>query len=194
MKIERSPDASQRRAEARTTSQRIVSAATHMILTRRPLTMSALAKEAEVSRPTLYAHYPSLDNVVEAAVDHALQSARGSLDAASPELPAEEAMRRLLRQRWEGLARHAELYRLASEVLPTGRLHELHEATHDSIAALIDRGRASGAFSTDLPTRWLVAVIYGLLHQAAEEVLAERVSRRRAGDLLWRTVESVLGV
>lgn len=194
MSIERAPKASQRRVDAQATYDRIVSTATRMILVRQPMTMSALAKEAAVSRPTLYDHFPSLDAVVEAAVDHALHGARGSLETASAEAPPDEALRGLLRQRWQSLAEHAELYRLASDVLPPGRLHALHEAAHDGIALLIDRGKADGSFGTDLPTRWLVAVVYGLLHQAAEEVLADRISRDRAGELLARTVESVLGV
>jgi TetR/AcrR family transcriptional regulator, mexCD-oprJ operon repressor len=193
MSVSRVPDASERRVDAQATYERIVGAATRMILSREPLTMTALAKVAGISRPTLYDHFPSLDAVVEAAVDRALHGARGSFSTASPELSPEEAMRELLRQRWQSLAEHADLYRLASDVLPPGRLHALHGTTQDGIAELVDRGRSSGAFSTDLPTPWLVAVIYGLLHQAAEEVLAGRVDREHAGELLARTVLTTLG-
>ncbi len=182
-----------RRADAQATYERIVSAATRMILARQPLTMSALARAAGVSRPTLYDHLPSLDAVVEAAVDRALHGVLSSFSTAPEDLSPEEAMRELLRQRWQNLAEHADLYRLASDVLPPGRLQALHEVTHDGIAELVDRGKASGAFSSDLPTPWLVAVIHGLLHQAAEEVIAGRVDRERAGDLLARTVLAALG-
>lgn len=43
-----------------------------------------------------------------------------------------------------------------------------------------------------MPTDWLVATIYGLMHQAAQEVNARRLPSRSAGDVVAETVLSAL--
>ncbi len=183
-----------RRSDARRTHARILRAATELILSRQQLSMSGLARAAGVSRPTLYDHFASVEDVVEAAVERAV-----ALGLQAPELDHDdganppERMAQLLRTRWQSLADHTELYRLASEVLPPGRMQAVHQNTVGNVTELIDIGKRTGDFRDDLPTEWLVAVVYGLLHQAAEEVLAGRLRQDRAGELLSRTVLSTLG-
>lgn len=164
-----------------------------MVLQRRALTMSALAREAGVSRPTLYQHFPSTEDVLEAAVIRAVDLGQEDLAAAGEAAgSATEALVRLLEQRWSSLAAHDELHRVAADALPPGRMLSLHHQAQESLAVLIEAGRDAGELRADLPTSWLVAVVYGLLHQAAQEVLAGRLARDEAGDVLARTVLSAL--
>lgn len=182
-----------RRADARRTHGRIVQAATDLIAARQALTMTALAREAEVSRPTLYSHFGRVEDVIESAVERALllvEETGG--DVTSSDAPAPERLHRLLRTRWQRLAEHAEAYRLATTELPPGRMEELHERTVGPLTELIDQGKQVGDFRTDLPTGWLVAVVHGVLHQAAEEVLDGRLYEEDAAELVTRTVLSVL--
>lgn len=182
-----------RRSDARRTHARIVRAASQMVLGRRQITMSALAREAGVSRPTLYDHFTSTQDVLEAAVARAVALGQQVVDDVDAETASPtEALARLLQNRWRALADHDELHRLATETLPPGRMHALHRAAEESLTALVERGREAGDFRTDLPTSWLVTVVYGLLHQAAQEVLAGRLTKDEAGDLLSRTVLSTL--
>lgn len=183
-----------RRADARRTREQIVTAAAELIAGRRTLSMSGLARAASVSRPTLYAHFARVEDVIEAAVGRTLHGVEESTrEVEASDLPAPERLERLLRTRWQSLAEHAEAYRLATVELTPGRMEELHAGTHGPLALLVEEGKEAGAFRTDLPTGWLVAVIHGVLHQAAEEALAGRITEDEAADLLSRTALATLG-
>ncbi len=56
------------------------------------------------------------------------------------------------------------------------------------ILALIKRGRRAGAFRKDLPTTWLLATYYALMHAAADEVNGGRLGNREALTALKRTI------
>jgi TetR/AcrR family transcriptional regulator, mexCD-oprJ operon repressor len=51
------------------------------------------------------------------------------------------------------------------------------------VERLIARGQDEGAFRTDVLRDWLVTVTYSLLHAAAEEVNAQRLSSSEAAVL-----------
>ncbi len=182
-----------RRADAERNIDAIVEAALRIVLAGGSLNMTALAREAGVSRVTLYAHFPGQEGVLEAAVERALARAKDAL--AGLELdrdPAPDALARLLRSQWKTLAGYRNLYMLAATDVSPDRLRALHSPVFGRVKKLIVRGQAEGHFRTDLPRDWLVAVIYGLMHQAAEEVSARRLSEARAGGVVAKTVLSAL--
>ncbi|NPC96846.1 TetR/AcrR family transcriptional regulator [Nocardioides sp. zg-DK7169] len=189
------PSPAPRRADARRTHERIVGTASTMVLEGRPLSMSSLAREAGVSRPTLYQHFPSTEDVLEAAVRRAVDLGQDAVEGVGEATVSPTgALARLLEYRWSSLAAYDELYRVAAEVLPPARMLRLHHRAQESLGTLIDEGRAVGEFRADLPTSWWVTVVYGLLHQAAHEVLAGRLTKEDAGSFLSATILSTLAV
>ena len=50
------------------------------------------------------------------------------------------------------------------------------------------RGRAEGAFRTDLPIAWMVNVLHAVMHSATEEIRAGRLTTDRAADHINATV------
>jgi AcrR family transcriptional regulator len=155
--------------------------------------MSDIAREAGVSRVTLYAHFPSREALLDAVLELAVTEANAALDADDrSDLPAREALVRLLHSSWRILDRHGSLRSAVAQGLPETRVREQHERVLDRVRALIVRGQREGAFRTDLPRDWLVTVMYSLLHATADEVLAGRLDPGEAPDVLEATVLSAL--
>jgi Zn-dependent protease with chaperone function len=65
-------------------------------------------------------------------------------------------------------------------------------ATSAPLLGLLTRGQAQGAFRDDLPVQWLVTVFYSLIHAAAAEVQARRLSAKAAPDILADTLLAAL--
>jgi hypothetical protein len=76
--------------------------------------------------------------------------------------------------------------------LGAARMRKLHGAAFTEVERLLDRGQRTGEFRTDAPLRWLVATCYALLHAAAEEVNAGRLSGKAAGPLVATTLTAAL--
>jgi TetR/AcrR family transcriptional repressor of mexCD-oprJ operon len=143
-----------------------------------------IARAAGVSRPTLYAHFPTREELVEAAVRRGLAQAERDITAANvDDGHAREALRRLVFAAWRTLARNLTIARVALDLLPPERLREAHQAALEPIRRLIIRGQRAGEFRDDQPVEWMVTVLYALLHAAAEDVLNGRLEERSAAVL-----------
>ncbi len=147
--------------------------------------MAAIARAAGVSRVTLYAHFPTREDLVEAAMQRALAEAQRDIAAAGIEHgPASQALQRLITAGWATLARHLAIARLALDLLPPERLRQAHQAALDPFRRLITRGQQAGEFRDDQPAEWMVTVLYALLHAAAGEVASGRLDPRSAAELI----------
>jgi AcrR family transcriptional regulator len=177
-----------RRADARRSVAAILRSAVRLLSERPDATMTDIARAAGVGRVTLYAHFPTREAVIAAAVEHAVTEATEAIDAANlAEGPADEALSRLLRLSWPILDRHRGLH-AAAGALPPSQLRERHAALVGELDGLIARGQLEGAFRTDLSSGWLAAVAYSLTHTAAEEVSAGRLDPGEAAAVLERTL------
>lgn len=182
-----------RRADAERSIEAILTATPDCVQADGELNMAAVARAAGVSRVTLYAHFPSREAVLEAALHRALSLVSDVLrDAAVEEDPAPQALSRLLGSSWQLLARHRNLYTVASAVLPRAQLRSHHEPVLESIERLVARGQADGDFRTDLPRDWLVTTIYTLMHLAADELSAGRLAADQAGEVVTASILSLL--
>src|SRR5260370_7861478 len=87
--------------------------------------VSAVAAEAGVSRPTVYAHFPDLERLLEALVERTVRRTMVPLDSAEPGRGlAVDAPRRLLTASWAELGPHEDLPRPSAAALrahPTPR-------------------------------------------------------------------------
>jgi TetR/AcrR family transcriptional regulator, mexCD-oprJ operon repressor len=181
----------QRRADAMRSMDAIVDAVLGAVASGERLSMAAIARSAGVSRVTLYSHFPTLEAAVGAAVERALSEARAAtsdldVNGAPPVVLAD-----LVASHWKSLARFRALYARAAELLNPRELRALHDPLFGTVGDLIRRGQRSGDFRADLPADWLIASTYALMHQAADEVAAGRLSRRQVPAVL---IESVLAL
>lgn len=181
-----------RRADAERNIVRIVSAARERLSSDPNATIDDIAKAAGVGRMTLYGHFRTRADLVEAALMDALRTGEQTLSALDLTGDPGQAMIRLLGPSWELVAEFAALLAAAEDALPAGRVRELHDDPARRMADLICHGQQQGVFRADLPTDWLVDVVQYILHGAAEQVRAGRLAAQDAGDVVTKTVLSVL--
>jgi TetR/AcrR family transcriptional regulator, mexCD-oprJ operon repressor len=188
------PAADHRRATAERNIEAILDAAERILARGGQATIVAVAAEAGVSRVTVYAHFPTREQLLEAVVERAVQRTTEALDAVEPERgPALEALERVIEVGWRDLDRNNAVAQAAGEQLTPEALRRTHHAAHRRLRRLVDRGRRSGDFRTDVPAEWLVSVFHALIHAAGDDVRAGRIRAGAALDALRLTVHDVFG-
>jgi len=155
-------------------------------------TISAVAAQAGVSRVTVYAHFPTWDALLEAAVERAVGRTMKALESASPgDGPPAEALDRVLAGAWQHLARYGAMAQAVAELLTPDAVARTHQAAHQAIGTLLARGQADGSFRTDLPANWLVTACITLIHACADEVRAGQIDERDAARILRTSVRDL---
>jgi TetR/AcrR family transcriptional repressor of mexCD-oprJ operon len=102
------------------------------------VSMADVARAAGLGRVTVYAHFPSRADLVEALVQRAIAEAEQALDARLATLgdqPADQALADLIGCTWTVLQRHRRLRRHALADLGPERLHEHHDPVRGRIEA-----------------------------------------------------------
>jgi AcrR family transcriptional regulator len=181
-----------RRATAERNGAAILAATERLIAERKQLSMAAIASEAGVSRPTLYAHYPTISKIVEAAVERAVNESVDAILAADLEADSPpEALKRLVAASWGHLAGLDSLARAASEHVPPKYMHRAHAPLMAHFARLVARGQKDGSFRNDLPAEWLVRSYVALVHAADEYARGDHVDRDVALQQLTVSVQDL---
>jgi AcrR family transcriptional regulator len=188
------PAGPRRRADAERSIARIVSAARTALSGDPDASVDDIAKAAGVGRMTLYGHFRTRAELVEAALADAMRAGEEALSSVDLTGDAREALARLLESSWSLVAESVALSIAAQKALPAGRLRELHAAPARRVEELIARGQRQGVFRTDLPVSWLVNVLHYILKGAAEENRAGRVQAGEVGRLVIATARSILAV
>jgi AcrR family transcriptional regulator len=182
-----------RRATAERNVESLLDAAERLMRGHAALSMSAVAAEAGVSRVTLYGHFPKLPDLIEAVVARSAQHSLTELTAAMDDDGDPVAdLERLTDAAWDVLATRAEIARAAAEHLSPDAMRRSHETALRPIYELVARGRKTGAFRTDLPSEWLVTVLFTLVHAAFDDVRAGRLKQKAAHAALKTTLRQVL--
>ena len=181
-----------RRATAARNATAILDAAERLLTRDEAVTMVAVAAEAGLSRPTVYAHYKNVGELVEAAAERTVVASTAAFAAARPdEGPAGEALARLVAASWNQLAGAQGLARHAGQYVSEGARHRTHGALIAPVEALALRGRAEDAFRTDVPVDWLVTMYLALVHAADDHAAVHGTPRDEALVLLQRTVDDL---
>jgi TetR/AcrR family transcriptional regulator, mexCD-oprJ operon repressor len=170
----------------------ILDAAEELLRQEGHATISAVAAQAGVSRVTVYAHFPTWEALLEAAVERAVLRIMTALEAASPaDGPATEALERILASGWQHLARYQAMAQAVSELLSPEAVTRTHQAAHDTIASQLARGQADGSFRTDLPASWLVHASIALIHACNDGVRAGRIDPGDALRILTTSIRDL---
>jgi AcrR family transcriptional regulator len=181
-----------RRATAERNAAAILDAAERLLTRAEPVTMVAIAAEAHLSRPTVYAHFKGVPEIVEAAAERSVVASTAAFAAARPdEGDAGAALSRLLAASWRRLEGSEGLVRRAGEYVSEGARHRSHAALIAPVERLAERGRAEGAFRVDVPVDWLVTMYLGMVHAAADHAAVHGMPRDEALALLQRTVSEL---
>jgi AcrR family transcriptional regulator len=170
-------------------AEAILDAAEELLELEGHATISAVAAQAGVSRVTVYAHYPTWDALLEAAVERAVGRTMTALESARPaDGPPVQALERMLTAAWQHLARYGAMARAVAETLSPAAVARTHQAVHHTVGALLERGRADGSFRTDVPATWLVTACIALIHACSESVRAGQIDGQDAARILRTSV------
>jgi AcrR family transcriptional regulator len=167
----------------------ILDAAERVLARREPLSISAVAAEAGLSRVTVYAHFDDLQALLAATVERAVGHWAEAVARIEPDRgPADEALRRLVAMGWEEISRSAHIADAAAAGLSSEARMAGHADGVEVVRRLVDRGRAEGTFRTDVPAAWLVHAVFALIHATREAVAAGDVDSGAALHALLATV------
>lgn len=176
------------RADARRNVAAILQAAQDCLVHDPEATVAQIAKAAGVGRVTLYGHFPTRADLVDAAFQQATADAGAILGAVDMSGEPTAALTRFVTASWQVIHRFRALHTAAQRELPADRIRAHHDQHLDRLTGLVERGREAGAFRTDVPAHWLVTVAYTLMHAAADESSEGRLADADAEHAILATL------
>lgn len=176
------------RADARRNVAVILEAATQCLARDPDVSIADIAAHAGVGRITVYGHFKTRPELVDAVLTHVIKQADEILRGTDTSGPPAAALERLVRSSWQIVHQFRNILAAAQRELPADRIRGLHDRVLRRVTAVISNGQRSGDFRTDLPKKWLTNVAFALMHAAADEVNAGRLSQDRAAEYLTRTL------
>jgi TetR/AcrR family transcriptional regulator, mexCD-oprJ operon repressor len=183
------PTVDHRRATAERNVEAILDAAERLLERRVRPSIVAVARESGLSRVTVYAHFSTKEELLEAVVARSVRAATASIQAAEPERgPPLEALERVVSASWCEVARHEAIRQATAKELSPDAVRRTHESAAAVLSRLIARGRKDGAFRGDLPAQWLQVSFFALLHAAADEVRTRRIGANAAAAAVTTTI------
>ncbi len=196
--MSKSPDAAssarRRRADARRSVEAIVAAARDLFAAQPGASMAEIATAAGVTRQTVYAHFPSRDMLVAAVLDAERANGLAALQAADLDaLTPVAALHRFLEISWDIIDRFPLALDPALARMPGPDGADAHDLVSPHLERIVRRGQRSGDFDRSFSAPWLAAATFALGHAAAEEIVAGRISRRKAADTLLRSALRLYG-
>lgn len=177
-----------KRADAQRSIEAILDAAIRCLGRNPDASVSEIAKTAGVGRVTVYGHFPNRADLIEAALTRAIDDGHASLEAVDLSGDPRQALARLIESSWQLVNNSRSLLIAAQDALPPGKIRELHAGPALRIELLMERGRDEGVFRTDLPTAWLIGVLHSIMHNAADEITAGRLTPDLAAGYITATV------
>jgi AcrR family transcriptional regulator len=176
------------RADARRNVAAILDSATECLIRDPEATVAEIAKQAGVGRVTLYGHFPTRADLVDAVFARVSAEAEEILAGVDTGGDPVAALTRLVSSTWRVVHSTGAVLAAAERELPAERIRGHHDSHLARMTALIRRGRSAGVFRTDLPEQWLVTTGYTLMHAAADETMAGRIDADSAGNALIATL------
>ena len=176
------------RADARRNVEAILSAAEHCLSGDPQATVAHIAQAAGVGRVTLYGHFKTRAELVDAVFDRVSAKSSEVLDAVDTKGDPAVALVRLAETTWHVVHGFNAIRVAAQSELPEDRIREHHDIHFRRLEALIARGQRSGTFRRDLPRHWLVSMCYRVMHGAADDCAAGRLKHEDAGRVVAATL------
>ncbi|MBP2707804.1 TetR/AcrR family transcriptional regulator [Microbispora sp. RL4-1S] len=182
----------ERRADARRNIQAILDAAQLCLARDADASVADIAKAAGVGRVTLYGHFGTRADLVDAVLTRTVEQADAVLDATDTTGDPSQALARLVGASWQIVHQFRSVLQAAQRELPAERIRAVHDRILHRVQTIIDRGQRAGAFRDDLPKRWLVTTAFSLMHAAAEDSAAGRLDADDAARVISVTLLAAL--
>lgn len=176
------------RADARRNVAAILDAATTCLVRDPEVSIADIAAAAGVGRITLYGHFKTRADLVDAVLVRVVERADTALAGTDTSGDPGQALGRLVAASWQLVHEFRNILAAAQRELPAERIRGVHNQVLHRAQDLLRRGREAGAFRTDLPTEWLLTTCFALMHAAAEDVTSGHVKAEDAPGLITATL------
>lgn len=180
------------RSDAKRNRGTIMEAAMDCLAVNPRASMAEIATAAGVGRVTLYGHFSSRTELVDAIFERVVAESDATLEKIDLTGDPAAALDTLIRSSWQIVHQHSSLLAAATSELDPAQVREHHDTPMRRVAELIDRGKSEGVFRSDFSTDWQVACFYALLHGTADEIRTGRIPESDAADILARTLAILL--
>lgn len=154
--------------------------------------MADIAKAAGLVRVTVYGHFASREELIEAVLIRTIDRSEAELAEIDLDGDAVAALDRLVRRSWRIVDTFHRLLGVAEEALSNDRIMAHHAEPMARVQALIERGQREGSMRRDLGAEWLTSCYTAILHAAAAEMRAGRFAEADADGVVAATVVSLL--
>lgn len=181
-----------RRADAQRNVAAILAAAAACLADNPDTTVAEIAAAAGVGRMTLYGHFKTRADLLDAVLSQVVAEAHAALDAVDVTGDPRAALGRLVTATWLIVDQLRHVLEAAQRELPAERIREAHELVLGRVRALIERGQGASQFRADLPLAWLVSLAMTVMHAAAAEVSAGRLAADQAPSVVAGTLLAAL--
>jgi len=153
----RDEDDSPRRADAGRNIAIILATALELFGRSDAVSMADVARAAGLGRVTVYAHFPSRADLLEALVAHAIYEAEQVMDRCLTDSQdvADRVLADLIGSAWHLLNRYRRLRTHAMATLGTERLDRHHDPVRQRVEQLLIRGQEQGVCLPHRPARRL---------------------------------------
>ena len=178
----------ERRADARRNVDAILDAAQHCLTGDPQATIAHIAQAAGVGRVTLYGHFNTRAELVDAVFERVSAQSSEILDGVDTRGEPVAALVRLVTASWQVVHRFNAVLQAAQTELADDRIREHHDVHFRRLDAVLARGQRAGAFRRDVPRHWLVTTCYSVMHAAANDCAAGRIKHDDAGRLVAATL------
>ena len=182
-----------RRADADRSVAAILDAGLEALASDPESSMSEIARRAGVVRATIYVHFPTRTDLLDAVMEHAVGQVVDAMRGAEPSRGEPvEALERVLLATWRQLARFHGLLALNTARLSAEELHRRHLPMLDQLEPLIERGQEQGVFRSDLPVVWHLAVLRAIVHAASAAIQGGRIEEAEAEAAMLTTAVAAI--
>src|SRR5215469_12017010 len=176
------------RADARRNIAAILDAATDCLARDPEVSIADIAAAAGVGRITLYGHFRTRADLVDAVLLQTVERADAILDATDTSGDPADALARLVASSWQIVNQFRNILLAAQRELPAERIRGVHDRILRRVQSLIEHGQRTGTFRRDMPRQWLITTTYSLMHAAAEDAAAGRLDAGEAAGLITTTL------
>jgi AcrR family transcriptional regulator len=175
------PQVPRRREQRRQARERVILEAAQELMEEHgydAMTMDDLASRAGITKPTLYQHFPSKEEIAVRAIVHRMRCAREFLAEQDPALRAITRLERFLRRMVEAKFQPGHLpigpaTRMA--LTPILRANTDYQAELEllvtAVSDVIEQAKVEGTFRRHLPTRVAVQMMFSVLRDGDFETL-----------------------
>jgi TetR/AcrR family transcriptional regulator, mexCD-oprJ operon repressor len=181
-----------RRADARRNIAAILDAALTCLAANTDASMADIAAAAGVGRVTLYGHFKTRADLIDAVLVRTTTRAHDILAQTDTAGEPHEALARLVAASWLLVDQFRFMLAAASRELPPERIRDVHDQVLGRIGELIERGRHVGVFRTDLPAQWLTGLCMTVMHAAAADVSSGRMPATEVPSVVTATLLAAL--